>query len=232
MHANLRRLVFWGALAALIALGLTLAFRPQPVAVDTAEVARGTLVVTVEDEGRTRVHDIYTLSAPVTGRMRRIEVHVGDPVTKLETVLAEIEPIDPAFLDPRSEAQARADVRAAESAGRWPARRSSRRRPSSISRIARSIERARSRNRARSRSGTSIRPSAPTARAVRRFRPRRPRSIEAPISSSVPARSSSRRPNGSRTARSARASRCVHRSTGRCCNCCNRARASSKAARP
>jgi HlyD family secretion protein len=44
-------------------------------------------------------------------------VHVGDPVTKLETVLAEIEPIDPAFLDPRSEAQARADVRAAESAG-------------------------------------------------------------------------------------------------------------------
>jgi HlyD family secretion protein len=63
------------------------------------------------------VHDIYTLSAPVTGRMRRVEVHVGDPVTKLETVLAEIEPIDPAFLDPRSEAQARADVRAAESAG-------------------------------------------------------------------------------------------------------------------
>lgn len=116
MHANLRRLVFWGALAALIALGLALAFRPQPVAVDTAKVARGTLVVTVEDEGRTRVHDIYTLSAPVTGRMRRVEVHVGDPVTKLETVLAEIEPIDPAFLDPRSEAQARADVRSAESA--------------------------------------------------------------------------------------------------------------------
>ena len=117
MHANLRRIVLWGALAGLIALGLALAFRPQPVAVDTAEVARGTLVVTVEDEGRTRVHDIYTLSAPVTGRMRRIEVHVGDPVTKLKTVLAEIEPIDPAFLDPRSEAQARADVRAAESAG-------------------------------------------------------------------------------------------------------------------
>jgi len=117
MHANLRRFVFWGTLATLIALGLALAFRPQAVAVDTVRIARGTLVVTVEDEGRTRVHDIYTLSAPVTGRMRRVEVHVGDPVTKLETVLAEIEPIDPAFLDPRSEAQARADVRAAESAG-------------------------------------------------------------------------------------------------------------------
>jgi HlyD family secretion protein len=116
MHANLRRLVLWGALGALIVLGLALAFRPQSVAVDTANVARGTLVITVEDEGRTRVHDIYVVSAPVTGRLRRVEAHVGDPVTKLETVLAEIEPIDPSFLDPRSEAQARADVRAAESA--------------------------------------------------------------------------------------------------------------------
>ena len=80
MHANLRRFVFWGALAALIALGLALAFRPQAVPVDTRGVARGTLVVTVEDEGRTRVHDIYTLSAPVTGRMRRVDVHVGDAV--------------------------------------------------------------------------------------------------------------------------------------------------------
>jgi HlyD family secretion protein len=117
MHATMRRVVFWGALGALIVVGLALAFRPQAVAVDTAKIARGTLVVTVEDEGRTRVHDIYTLSAPVTGRLRRVEAHVGDPVTKLTTVLAEIEPIDPAFLDPRSEAQARADVRAAESAG-------------------------------------------------------------------------------------------------------------------
>jgi HlyD family secretion protein len=116
MHATLRRFVFWGGLAVPIALGLALAFRPQAVPVDTTRIARGTLVVTVEDEGRTRVHDIYTLSAPVTGRMRRVEVHVGDPVRKLDTVLAEIEPIDSAFLDPRSEAQARADVRAAESA--------------------------------------------------------------------------------------------------------------------
>jgi HlyD family secretion protein len=118
MHANVRRLVFWGVPAGLIGFALAFAFRPQPVAVDMASVVRGTLVVTVENEGRTRIHDIYGVSAPVTGRMRRVEAHVGDPVKKLETVLAEIEPIDPAFLDPRSEAQARADVRAAESAER------------------------------------------------------------------------------------------------------------------
>jgi HlyD family secretion protein len=116
MRADKRRLALWGTIAAVVALGLVFAFRPQPVPVDVADVVRGTLVVTVDNEGRTRVHDIYTLSAPVTGRMRRIEAHVGDPVKKLETTLAEIEPIDAAFLDPRGEAQARADVRAAESA--------------------------------------------------------------------------------------------------------------------
>ena len=106
----------WGALAALIAIGLVLAFRPQAVGVDTAAVARGELLVTVDEEGKTRVHDIYVLSAPVTGRMRRIDADVGDPVVARKTVVAEIEPIAPAFLDPRGEAQAKADVRAAESA--------------------------------------------------------------------------------------------------------------------
>jgi HlyD family secretion protein len=116
MQAKWRRLTFWGAIAGLVAIGLAFAFRPQPVAVDVSDVKRGSLVVTVEDEGKTRVHDIYVLSAPVTGRMRRIDLHVGDPVVAAETVVAQIEPIDPAFLDPRSEAQARAEVRAAESA--------------------------------------------------------------------------------------------------------------------
>ena len=116
MQAKWRRLTFWGAIVAVVAIGLVFAFRPQPVAVDLADVQRGPLLVTVEDEGKTRVHDVYVLSAPVTGRMRRIDLHVGDTVKAAETVVAEIEPIDPAFLDPRGEAQARADIRAAESA--------------------------------------------------------------------------------------------------------------------
>jgi len=112
----MKRFVFWGSLALVLALGLSFAFRPQPVVVDLLEVERGELVVTVDDEGRTRVHDIYVLSAPVAGRMRRIDLHVGDAVVARDTIVADIEPIDPAFLDPRSEAQARADIRAAESA--------------------------------------------------------------------------------------------------------------------
>jgi len=111
-----RRWLFWGGLVLLLAIGLVVAFRPRPVIVDLVTVERGSLVLTVDDEGETRVHDIYRLSAPVTGRLRRVDLHAGDPVTALETVVAQIEPIDPAFLDPRSEAQARADIRAAESA--------------------------------------------------------------------------------------------------------------------
>jgi HlyD family secretion protein len=116
MSIRLRRFTFWGTLAALVAIGLLFAFWPRAVLVDLATVERGDIAVTVGDEGESRVHDVYVLSAPVTGRMRRVNMHVGDPVAALETIVVEIEPIDPAFLDPRSEAQARAEVRAAESA--------------------------------------------------------------------------------------------------------------------
>jgi HlyD family secretion protein len=116
MQARLRRPIFWSVPLVILASALFFSFRPRPVSVDLAVVERGELVVTVDDEGQTRVHDVYVLSAPVTGHMRRIGAHVGDAVTALETVVAEIEPIEPAFLDERSAVQARADVRAAEAA--------------------------------------------------------------------------------------------------------------------
>jgi len=115
MHAKWRRLIFWGVIAGLVLIGLGISFRPRAVNVDIGPVTRGNLLVTVEDEGKTRVHDIYVISAPVTGRMRRIDLHVGDPVLARETIVAEIQPVDPSFLDPRSEAEAEANVRAAES---------------------------------------------------------------------------------------------------------------------
>lgn len=116
MTVQYRRLVFWGLPVTLLAIGLVFAFRPQPVTVDTVEIVRGKLTVSVNDEGETRVHDVYVLSSPVAGHMRRVDLHAGDPVIALETIVAQIEPIDPAFLDPRSEAQAQAEIRAAESA--------------------------------------------------------------------------------------------------------------------
>ena len=116
MGVAARRSLFWGILLLTLAVGLVFAFRPQPVPVDFALVERGPLIVTVSEEGETRVRDVFVLSAPIAGRARRIEAEVGDPVAAGRTVVAEIEPIDPAFLDVRSEAQAQAAVRTAEAA--------------------------------------------------------------------------------------------------------------------
>jgi len=114
MQAHLRRRIVWALLAVPVVGALVYAFRPQAIPVDFAQATRGPLVVTLDEEGETRVRDVFVVSAPVAGRARRIEADVGDPVVRGETVLAEIEPIDPAFLDPRSEAQAHADLRVAE----------------------------------------------------------------------------------------------------------------------
>ncbi|MGB5622890.1 MAG: RND transporter, partial [Gammaproteobacteria bacterium] len=51
----------------LVVAALIFGFMPRPILVDTAEVSRGPLVVTVEEEGRTRVIDRYVMSAPVAG---------------------------------------------------------------------------------------------------------------------------------------------------------------------
>jgi HlyD family secretion protein len=91
-------------------------FRPSAVAVDLVEVARGPLAVSVSDEGETRVRDMYVVSAPVTGHLRRIDLEAGDSVVADQTVVAQIEPSDPTFLDVRSAAEARAGVDAAAAA--------------------------------------------------------------------------------------------------------------------
>ena len=106
-----RRLWFWIPLFAALVAVLAWLFRPQPVAVDLATASRGALRVTVSDEGETRVRDVFVVSAPVPGLMRRIELEAGDPVVAAETVVARIEPSDPSFLDRRSEAEARAAAR-------------------------------------------------------------------------------------------------------------------------
>jgi HlyD family secretion protein len=116
--ARERRLLFWLPIVAVTALVLLWLFWPRAVAVDFVTVARGPLEVSVSDEGETRVKDVYVVSAPVPGLMRRIALEAGDPVLAGETVMARIEPSDPSFLDMRTAAEARAAVQAAEAAQR------------------------------------------------------------------------------------------------------------------
>ncbi len=109
------RTLLWLAIGVLIVIALTYLFKPRPVITDIGQLSKNSFRLSISEEGKTRVHDIYVLSAPVTGYLRRIEADVGDTVTMSDTVVAEIEPIDPTLLDPRSEAQAKADVEAASS---------------------------------------------------------------------------------------------------------------------
>lgn len=101
------------AVLAFVALLLLMALWPATVPVDLAPVERGRLLVTVEEEGETRVRDRFVVSAPVTGRVLRIDLEPGDPVRKEETVLATFLPAAPVLLDARSRAEAQAAVAAA-----------------------------------------------------------------------------------------------------------------------
>ncbi len=99
-------------LAALLVAAVTWGFWPRAEPVETAEVARRPLAITVEEEGRTRVRDRYVLHAPVAGYLRRIELDVGD-AAPLGATLATLDPLRPATLDQRSRAEAEARVAAA-----------------------------------------------------------------------------------------------------------------------
>lgn len=111
---NIGSKLFVVLIAAIVVVGLGYAFMPQPVEVDLAEVTRGPLQVTVDEDGKTRIREKYVVSAPLAGRLLRIDMDAGDPVEAGKTLLATIEPRDPELLDARTIAQAEARVRAAE----------------------------------------------------------------------------------------------------------------------
>jgi HlyD family secretion protein len=101
------------AIAAMLLLGWGLI--PQPVAVETATVRRGSMEVTVEDDGETRVRERYTVLSPLTGKLQRIGLHPGDRVSRSDSEIAVIEPTDPGLLDARTKSEAEARVRVASS---------------------------------------------------------------------------------------------------------------------
>ncbi|MHA1564588.1 MAG: efflux RND transporter periplasmic adaptor subunit [Alphaproteobacteria bacterium] len=108
--------IIFVAAAGLAVGALILVFRPQPILVDLATVTQGPMAVTVADEGKTRIKEVYTVSAPISGRVLRIEAHIGDEVRQQHSILAVIRPSEPDFLDRRARARAEANIGAAEAA--------------------------------------------------------------------------------------------------------------------
>lgn len=109
----LRRLMMLLALLALLA-GLAWAFWPRPLPVETAVIGKRDILVTVEEEGKSRIREIFTVSAPIGGQTLRIDRHAGDQVVKDKTVLAEIRPAAPGLLDARLKRVAEAAAASAE----------------------------------------------------------------------------------------------------------------------
>ncbi|WP_292269370.1 HlyD family efflux transporter periplasmic adaptor subunit [Mesorhizobium sp.] len=109
-----------GGIAALglIALAAVWFAWPQPIAVDLATVTKGSMEVTVDDEAKTQVRHVYTMSAPIAGKVLRISPphHVGDEVAKDETLVAVMQPATPSFHDVRTHEELLAALSAAEAA--------------------------------------------------------------------------------------------------------------------
>jgi HlyD family secretion protein len=103
-------------LAVLIVGGLlAVALWPKTTDVDTATVVRGPLVVTVDEEGMTRVRERFVVSTPVGGRVLRVELEPGD-VVKRGQVVARVRAEAPSLLDERARAEGRAAVESAKAA--------------------------------------------------------------------------------------------------------------------
>lgn len=109
----IRRVLVWGAVVAAGAGVAWWLMRPQPVAVETADVVTGTFQVIVEADGRTRVRDRYVVSAPISARVERSTWRPGDRVDAGAKV-ASLQPNLPPLLDPRARRELEERLGAAE----------------------------------------------------------------------------------------------------------------------
>lgn len=113
MKKNLKSvLLAIGAVGALVLLFFV--FRPAPLDVDVATVRRAPLQETLEQEGKTRMHDHFVLASTVSGRLKRIEIHAGDPVAAGQVIAS----VDLLPLDPQQRVALEARLSAAEESQR------------------------------------------------------------------------------------------------------------------
>ncbi|WP_375177317.1 efflux RND transporter periplasmic adaptor subunit [Marinobacter mobilis] len=109
---SIGRWLFWSGFILLVVVALVFTFRPDPVWVDLTRAQRDTLSVAIVEEGKTRVKDRYVVSSPVAGYLHRLELDVGDTVTRDQLVTV-LDPMPVSVLDARSRAEAEARVEAA-----------------------------------------------------------------------------------------------------------------------
>jgi HlyD family secretion protein len=112
-----RKYIWWLVTAVIVAGLVWLSLAPSVIDVEAAAVARGPMRVTVDEEGETRLRRRFVVSAPVPGRVMRIESRPGD-IVKAGATLALIQPAPLTPLDARTQGTAEARVSAADAAVR------------------------------------------------------------------------------------------------------------------
>lgn len=114
MNIWLKRIVL--VIFALVIAGAAIVMiRPQPVPVDLGSIEAGPIETTINEDGTTRVKDVYRISAPISGKLERVAVDVGDEVAEGDH-LARIRPVDPPIRDVRTRRELAAATRASEAA--------------------------------------------------------------------------------------------------------------------
>lgn len=109
------------AFVVLVAVGWRL-LAPGPLTAELAQLSEGPLAQTVDNQGQVRLHDKYSLAAPVAAQLRRIELHEGDPVKKDEIVVT----LSPLPMDTRQREEAQSQLAAAQALAREAALRAQR----------------------------------------------------------------------------------------------------------
>ncbi|NTV07994.1 MAG: efflux transporter periplasmic adaptor subunit, partial [Chlorobium limicola] len=90
VFSKTQRIILFSLFAS--ALVLFFVFRPSPLPVDSGEVHKGALQVTLDAEGFTRVDERFVLAAPVSGMLMRIKLEEGGTVRKGDLVAALLPP--------------------------------------------------------------------------------------------------------------------------------------------
>lgn len=89
-----RNRIFIGVGLVASILLLWMIFRPAAVRVEIANAVRSPLMDTIDAEGKTRVKRKFTITAPVSGKLKRIELREGDFIVR-NYPITEVDPNPP-----------------------------------------------------------------------------------------------------------------------------------------
>jgi HlyD family secretion protein len=107
-----KKQIYLSVFALIVILIMVWGFLPSPIPVDVDQVQEAPLEVVIEEEGITRVTDRYTISAPVTGYILRIQYKVGDSI-RAGQELMQIQPV-PDLISARQREVAEAQLQTAK----------------------------------------------------------------------------------------------------------------------